>query len=214
MSCMKRALVITLALALSGGGAFLSAQRGLGGQGLGMYGLGPRLGENITLALEHQEHLQLTGDQVDALLLLQEGIREDVEPLGQEIDGLRASILAGDVSSLEGVTLLQDLFVAYETAADPYRIQVANLLSPAQHQALQGIMWETRPYYGRGLGLYGAGVGGAGYLGAGQSVWMGRAGLGLGRGAGMGIGLGRGARGMGRGLGRGGGRGLGLRWWR
>jgi hypothetical protein len=85
---------------------------------------------------------------------------------------------------------------------------VETILTPAQHQTLQMVMWETRP--GLGRGLYGAGTA----LG-----W--EYGLGLGQGAGLarpgslrpGLGQGLG-RGSGRGLGRGMGRGRGLRWWR
>ena len=51
MSLIRCALAMALALALTGGGHLLSAQQGLGGQGLGLYGVGPRLGENVALAL-------------------------------------------------------------------------------------------------------------------------------------------------------------------
>jgi len=231
MSRIRCGLVVALALAVSGGGHFLSAQRGWGGSGLGLNGVGPRLGENITLALENQSQLQLSQEQVDALGLLREGINMDVAPLEAEIDGLRASILAGDVNSVEGLSLLQELYTQYDVVAEPYRIEVTNILTPAQHESLQAIMWQTRPYGGRGLGLYGAGVVGTGQpLGLGRGIGLGR-GVGLGRGAGLaygrgvGLGYGRGVglgygrgiglgygRGVGRGLGRGAGRGLGLRW--
>ena len=67
MSPMKSGLVLALALAVSGGGHFLSAQRGFGGQGLGLYGAGPRLGENVAFALEFQGELDLSDDQVRSL---------------------------------------------------------------------------------------------------------------------------------------------------
>ena len=222
MSRVQSVLLVALALALSGGGHFLSAQRGLGGQGLGrqglgLYGLGPRLGENISLALENQSLLQLSQAQVEALRQMQGGIAENVGPLEEEIEGIRAGILAGEVNATDGLALIQDLYVEYDAVAAPFRTEIATVLSPAQPETLQAVMWETRPVAGPGAGVYGSGIrGGAGLatvrplgLGFGRGVGLGRAGgFGLGRSGGLGLG-----RGGGRGLARGGGRGLGWRRW-
>ena len=227
MSLIRCALVMAPALALSGGGHLLSAQQGLGGRGLGLYGVGPRLGENVELALEFQDLLGLSPEQVGSLQAIQDGIRQDVEPLEAEIASLRAGIMNGEVSRVDGLVQLQDFLAQFQAAADPYRIQVETVLTPAQHGALQGIMLETRPLQGRALGA--AGVGWNQGLRSGQGVWLGRgagrgfgpgAALGMGRGYGPGLGrgygpgMGRGyyGPGMGRGAVRGGGRGMGLRW--
>ncbi len=210
MSLIRCALVMALALALSGGGHLLSAQQGLGGQGLGLYGIGPRLGENVELALEFQDLLGLSAEQVGSLEALRNGIRQDVDPLGAEITDLRARLMAGEVSRVDGLVQLQDFLVQFQAAAEPYRIQVETLLTPAQHGALQGIMLETRPLQGRALGAAGMGMGWNPGFSSGQGMWLGRgAGPGYGRGAAMGFG-----RGGGPGLGRGAVRGVrrGLRW--
>lgn len=222
MSRIRSGLIMLLALAVSGGGQILSAQQGQGGRGLGLFGIGPRLGENVALALEFQDQLGLSQDQVASLQVLQNGIREDLEPLEAEVNGLRAGILAGEVNSGEGLATLQGLVTEYQAVAAPYRTQVDAILTPAQHQTLQGIMWENRPVQGQGLGVNSGVRPGLGY---GQGVWLGRgAGAGLGRGGGLGLRQGGGAwlgqgaglgRATGLGLGRGGGRGLGRgRQWR
>ncbi len=211
MSRIRCALVMALVLALAGGGHLLSAQQGLGGQGLGLYGVGPRLGENVELALEFQDLLGLSPEQVGSLEALQNGIRQDVEPLEAEIAFLRAGLMNGEVSRVDGLVQLQDFLIQFQAAAEPYRVQVENILTPAQHGALQGIMLETRPLQGRALGAAGWGMGWNPGFSSGQGVWLGRgAGRGLGRGAAMGFGRGGGP-GLGRGFVRGG-RGRGLRW--
>jgi hypothetical protein len=191
-------LILFFALALSGFGHLLSAQQGPGGRGLGLYGVGPRLGENVQMALELRQQLGLSPDQVEALRDLEAGIQEDVVPLDLQIAALRSQLLAGEVEWSAGLLQLQELQLQYQVAADPYRTRVTEVLSPDQHQALQALMFETRP--GAGLGL-GAGVRPLGGWGLGVGVSGGR---GLGRGGGLGLG-----RGGGLGLGRGGGRGLG-----
>ena len=211
MSRIRCALAMALVLALAGGGHFLSAQQGLGGQGLGLYGVGPRLGENVELALEFQDLLGLSPEQVGALEALQNGIRQDVEPLEAEIAVLRAGLMNGEVSRVDGLVELQDFLIQFQAVAEPYRIQVETLLTPAQHGALQGIMLETRPLQSRALGAAGLGVGWNRDFSSGQGVWLGRgAGRGFGRGAALGFGRGGGP-GLGRGFVRGG-RGRGLRW--
>ena len=208
MSMTKRCVGVFLAMALTGGGSTLAAQQGLGGgRGLGVYGLGPRLGENIELALEFQEQLGLSVEQVAALQEIQVLILQDVAPLEAEIDDLRGRMMSGEVVSLEGVSQLQDLRTRYQAVATPYRTGVATILTAEQHRQLQGLMFNTRlgerAYWGGATWGYGRGVGwGAGWggFGRGRSV-------GLRRGPGLGFpgGVGRGVwRGTGRGLRRGG----------
>ncbi|MFC1575866.1 hypothetical protein ACFL5A_04415, partial [Gemmatimonadota bacterium] len=129
MSPTKSSLALILALALSGGGQFLSAQGGLRGGGLGLYGLGPRLGENVELALAFQDQLGLSAEQVGSLQVFQTEIQRDVEPLENEIAGLRSGILAGEVDRVEGVLLLQELFSQYSAVAEPYQAGVENVLT-------------------------------------------------------------------------------------
>ena len=212
MSLTRCSLVIALALAVSGGGQFLSAQRGLGGGGLGLYGVGPRLGENVQLALDYQEQLGLSAEQVASLRDLVTGIQADVEPVESQIDALRAQLLAGEVEWGAGIYQLQELRIHYQAMADPYRAGVAAVLDADQHLALQAMMFETWPLVGEAwggapLGLGGTGPGlsqSAGRLPAVGSGWNSPVGIGRGGGRGLGWGVGRGAGwGIRRGLGRG-----------
>jgi hypothetical protein len=198
---MRRGITVLFFLALAGVGAPISAQQNPGpGGGLGLYGVGPRLGENIQLAVGSRETLGLSGEQVEALQELGVGVQRDVAPLELEIETLRTRIIDGEIAWATGVGQLQDLFAQYETAAAPYRTGIAGILTAQQHQALQEMMFETR-------------------FGSSATVRLGRAGLGRGRGLGVGAGLP--ARGLGlgpvyrrlpvvgRGMGRRGGRGFG-----
>ena len=191
MSAMKSGLVMVLALAVSGAAYPLSAQRGIAGGGLGLYGLGPRLGQNVEFALQYQADLGLTGEQIASLQELQVGIQQDVEPREAEIEALRSQIVAGEVNQTDGLVQLQQLLGQFQTAAAPYRTGVTTILTADQHLRLQDIMWSTG-------GVQGQYLGGAGY---GQGQYLGRAGVGLGVGRGM-------VRGAGRGVGLGAGRGV------
>ena len=81
MSVTRWNLAIALALVLSFGGSVLSAQESPARAGLGLYGLGPRLGENVELALELQDQLGLSAEQVGSLQTLRAGISKEVDPL-------------------------------------------------------------------------------------------------------------------------------------
>ena len=215
MSVTRWSLAIALAFVVSFGGSVLSAQEGQARAGLGLYGFGPRLGENLDLALELQEELGLSAEQVGSLKNLRAGVSKDVDPLAVEITGLRTMIMAGEVDRVEGLTRIQELLAAYEVVAAPYRTEVETVLTPTQHGILQSVMWEIRPGFGQGQGAFGQGQGSIG-LGLPRA-----SGLGLNRGVGLaasgypgrGVALGLGRSG-GRGLGRGVGRGRGHRWWR
>jgi len=192
MSAMKRAMIVVLALALSGGLNGVMGQRGLRGGGLGLHGLGPRLGGNVEMALEHQEDLSLTAQQIASLQEMQAGIQQSVTPLEGEITNLRTQIMEDEVDREEGLTRLRELMEQYRTAAEPYRSGVTTILTVDQHRRLQAQVQSDRRSEGRLLGRAGVGPG------EGRGVARG-AGRGVGRGVGWGD-----ARGMGRGVARGG----------
>jgi hypothetical protein len=219
MSRTGRILAVLVGLAVAMGAGPLAAQRGSPGGGLGLYGYGPRLGDNVQLALEHQEELGLSEEQVATLRNLQQGIQRDVAPLQTEIDDLRAHIIAGEVSRVDGLLTLEQLLADFQEAAAPYRTGITTVLTADQHARLQEIVWGTRPwtsigawaYGGSGLGLGVRAYGGWG-LGLGMRAYGGQP---LGRGVGIRGGrvLGWGTRASyGRGLGRGIGVGRGWRW--
>ena len=200
MFLKRGTLILCLALAISGAGQILSAQMGPVGGGLRLNGVGPRLGENVQMALEARDELGLTEDQMARLQELAAGIQEEVSPLETEIAGLQRQILAGEVDYVPSIRRLQDLHLQYDEVAAPYRTGVTSILSVDQHRVLQSIMFDTWPgtrgvWSGRGVGL-----------GRGAAYWGGR-GYGAGYGAGRGF-----ARGAGRGFSRAG-RGNN-RWWR
>ena len=216
MNGFRRFLVVFLTLFLVVGAEGLSAQRGLGGGGLGLYGFGPRLGENVALALELRGELGLSGEQVAALEDLGAGILLDVEPIEMEIEALRSQILTGGVTDRDGLLQLQSLLADYDVIADPYRSGIASILTVDQHLTLQAAMFDTRPYlgqpylgqgalgvgvgYGRGIaygrgGGYGFGYGARPAYGRGAAVGF-RGNMALGVRGGVGMGAGRAGRGF------------------
>lgn len=203
MSSIKQTLVIVVALAVSGAGSEAWAQRGAGWGGYGVNGIGPRLGENIGLALQNSDRLGLSEEQVAGLRTLQAGVEQEVAPLEAEVEALRAGMRTGEVSYATGAGELRTLLTELDSVSEPYRQRVAEILTPDQHLTLQGMMYDTRPYPGGWYGRAGPGVGVRSWGGTGVGV---RPRAGLGRGAAWG---GRGGRG--RWAGRGG-RGAG--WWR
>ena len=192
MSAMKRGIIVVLALALSGGLNGVMGQRGMRGGGMGLYGLGPSMGVNVELALEHQEELGLTSQQIASLQEMQAGIQQNVAPLETEITNLRTQIMEDEVDQEEGVAQLRELMEAYRTAAEPYRSGVTTILTVDQHRRLQAQVQSDRRAEGRLLGR----------AGVGRGVERGIA-RGAGRGVGRGVGRGA-ARGQGRGITRGG----------
>ena len=204
MFLTKRMVTLAFLLAAMGGATQLNAQRARGGGGLGIYGFGPRLGENVQLALENRDHLALSAEQVASLQELEGGIEQDLAPLQAEIDDLRYRIIGGEVGRVEGVTLLQELLADYRAMAAPYQTRVANILTADQHADLQTIMLATQPIPGagwgvgaeQGLGLSAGMAGGPGLAPlSGTLGGLGRpGGFYAGRGWGRGIGIQRGVR--------------------
>jgi hypothetical protein len=212
MFLKRSTLIFFVALAFSGAGQCLQAQWGPAGGGLRLNGIGPRLGENVQLALEARDELGLSSDQVAQLQELAAGIEAEVTPLDADIDALRSQIMAGDVDYVTGLRQLQELQLLYDEVADPYRTGVTSILSVEQHRVLQSIMFDSWPGAGSAWAGGGAWYGRMGRnraVGYGPGVGYGR-GAGLGRGAGVWGGYGRGAApGYGRGYARGFGRGVG-----
>jgi hypothetical protein len=198
-------LASILALAVCVEGNPVSAQQGVGGTGLRVYGVGPRLGENVQLALQNQQALGLSSEQVARLQDLQSGIEREIDPLETEIDAARLSLQTGSVSYTEGQARLQELLTRLETAAQPYRTAVAEILTANQHAALQQMLYATRPWWTPGYGRAGVGWGvvAPGPYGYGRGLGVVAPGA---------YGYGRGF-GVGRGWGRGPGRGMGWRAW-
>ncbi len=201
MSLMKGVLTGILALAVCAVANPVSAQRGVGGPGLRINGVGPRLGENVQLALQNQARLGLSSEQVARLQELQPGIESEIVPLENELNAARMSLQSGGVGYPEGQAQLQELLARFETAAQPYRTAVAEILTPTQHAALQQMLYATRPYWTPG---YGRAAVGWGAVAPGAYGGYGYGGYGYGRGFGAGRAWGGawGGRGWGRGAGR------------
>ena len=140
-----------------GGLTPLSAQLGRRPGGMGINGLGPRLGENIQLALENRLRLDLTDQQVAELTGLEREVQASLAPLQTEIDDLRFRILEGEVNRVDGSAQLRNLLADFEEMAAPYRTHVTEILSAGQHSQLQSIMLAARPdpWAGSGYGLGG-----------------------------------------------------------
>lgn len=148
-------MIVVLALALSGGLNGVMGQRGMRGGGMGLHGLGPSMGANVDLALEHQEELGLTAQQIASLQEMQAGILQNVAPLEGEITNLRTQIMEGEVDREEGLTRLRALLEQYRTAAEPYRSGVTTILTVDQHRRLQAQVQSDRRAEGRLLGRAG-----------------------------------------------------------
>jgi len=164
------ALVVALGVAVMP----LQAQRGQGfrGQGVGGQG-GPNIGHSLELALDHQEQLELTEDQVAQLLGLKAIIDEDVAGLGEEMKALRESIRTGEVEREEGVRQMEALRGELITASAPLRGRVQEILTVKQHNQLQPLAQRSRPGGGRVGTLQGVGRGRA-FQGRGRSSVKGR----------------------------------------
>ncbi len=164
------ALVVALGVAVMP----VQAQRGQGfrGQGFGGQG-GPNFGHSLELALDHQEKLGLTEDQVAQLQGLKATIDGDVAGLGEEMKGLRESIRAGEVERDEGVRQMEALRGELITASAPLRGRVQEILTVEQHNQLQPLAQRSRLGGGRAGPFQGVGRGRA-FQGPGRSSVRGR----------------------------------------
>ena len=193
------ALVVALAMAVMP----LQAQRGQGFRGQGFRGpQGPNMGYSLELALEHQDELELTQDQVARLLEVKALIDGDVGGLVEEMNELRENIRAGEVEWDEGGRQIQALRGELITASAPLRGRAQEILTVEQHNKLQPLVRQDRLGGGRMGALQGRGMtsfqgrgaasfqgrGAASFQGRGAASFQGRGGASLrGRGAGMGM---------------------------
>jgi hypothetical protein len=171
MLTKRMGMTVAFALAATLVASPVQAQRGLGMVRSG----GPNLGRSLEIALEHQEELGLTGDQLAQLQEMKAIIDQDLNPLSEEIKALREGVRAGDVDRSEGIRQLQELQGQFLSLSAPLRGRVAEILTVEQHNRLQPLVWQTRPgragaraFQGRmGRGGFGPGMrggrGGAGF---------------------------------------------------
>jgi len=148
-------LVVGLAVAVGLMATPLQAQQGFGVRG---QRAGPNMGRSLEVALDQQEQLGLTEDQVAQLQGLKAVIDEDVAVLGEEMRGLRESIRAGDVERDEGVRQMEALRGELITASAPLRGRVQEILTVEQHNILRPMAAQARPGGGRGGAFQGRGV--------------------------------------------------------
>jgi hypothetical protein len=169
------ALVIALGVAAGP----LEAQRGFGGRGRGFQDpAGPNLGSSAAVAIEHQEELALSGEQVAQLQEMKILMDGEIAGLTEEMNTLQEGIRAGDLDRADGFRQMDALRGELITASAPLRGRVQEILTVDQHNRLQPMVWEGRPGAGRG----GAARGG---LGVTVSPRGGGAFQGQGRGAGV-----------------------------
>ena len=129
----------------------VEGQRGAGFRGAGpRVGGGPFLGQSVEKALEAQEELGLSQDQVRELQGLKAVMDGDVTPLMEEMKTLRESIQNGDVDRDEGFRRMQALTGELLTASSPLQGRVQEILTVEQHNRLQPLVRENRPGQGRG----------------------------------------------------------------
>ncbi|MFH1763449.1 MAG: Spy/CpxP family protein refolding chaperone [Gemmatimonadota bacterium] len=167
------ALVVALGVAVMP----LQAQRGMGLRGPGVRGPGgPNMGHSLDLALENQEELGLTEDQVVQLKELKTIVDRDVVGLAEEMKELREGIRAGEVERNEGMRQMEALRGEWITASAPLRGRVQEILTVEQHDQLLPLVRQDRP--------------GGGSVGAFQGrAFQGRGAVSV-RGSGMGMGMG------------------------
>jgi len=177
------ALVVALAMAVMP----LQAQRGQEFRGQGFRGPGgPNMGYSLELALERQDELELTQDQVARLKELKALIDGDVGGLVEEMNELRESIRAGEVEWDEGGRQIQALRGELITASAPLRGRAQEILTVEQHNKLQPLVRQDRLGGGRMGALQGRGM--TSLQGRGMTSFQGRGGASFqGRGAGMGM---------------------------
>ena len=171
MSGKWRVLGGALMVALSVSVSPLQAQRG---QGRGRAGMdrpgGPNMGKSVELALENQEELGLSQDQVGQLQEIQGVLDGQVAGLMEEMKGLRESLRAGEVDRDDGLRRMEALRGELITASAPLRGRVQEILTLDQHNRLQPMVRQGRPLGRRPGVAMGSGRGGSGVRGGGFSA--------------------------------------------
>jgi Spy/CpxP family protein refolding chaperone len=144
----KRMLGVALVVGLGVSLAPLHAQRGPGP----WRGPGPNMGRSLDLALDHQEELGLSRDQVSRLDELRIVLEGDVLPLAETMRALREAIWAGEIDRPEGFRQMEALRGELITVSAPLMGRIQEILTVEQHRKLQAIVWEARPGFG-GAGM-------------------------------------------------------------
>ena len=140
------ALVIAAAVAVLP----LHAQRGQGFRGQGFGGQrGPNLGHSLELALENQETLGLSQEQVAQLQELNGVMDDEVAGLVEELRGVEESFRAGDLDRDQASRQIQALRGELLTASAPLRGRIQEVLTVEQHNKLQPLARQARPGIGR-----------------------------------------------------------------
>lgn len=116
-------------------------------------GGGPFVGQAVEKALENQQKLGLTRDQVSQLQELKRILDTQVTPLAEEMKTLREKIRSGQVERNEGLREMQALAGRLMEAAAPLRGRMPEILTEAQHRQLREILRAERPAGRGGLGL-------------------------------------------------------------
>jgi Spy/CpxP family protein refolding chaperone len=130
----------------------VEGQRGMGFRGVGPRGGGgPFMGQSVEKALENQEELGLSQDQISELQGLKSVLDGDVTPLMEEMKTLREGIQSGDVDRDEGFRRMQALRGELLTASAPIQGRVQEILTVQQHSRLQPLVRQDRPGLGRGV---------------------------------------------------------------
>lgn len=173
------AAVLALCLATTA----VEGQRGAGPRGAGPRGGGgPFMGQSIDVALENQEALELSQEQVRELQGLKSVMDGDVSPLVEELKALREGLRNGEVDRTERFRQMQALQGELLTASAPLQGRVQEILTVDQHRRLQPLVRRDRlgqregAAAGPGLGFRGR----AGSQGIRGRVGGGRTGLGIG----------------------------------
>lgn len=153
--------VLGLSTALAMGLVPVQAQQGPTGPGQGLAPPGgPHMGWSLELALENQEELGLSGQQVAELEELKTVIDRDVAGLAEEMRVLRESIRSGELERDEGFRRMEALRGEVITASAPLRGRVQEILTVEQHNELQRLVRAERPGPGRGGAMRGGRAGG------------------------------------------------------
>ncbi|MGD2122428.1 MAG: hypothetical protein PVJ76_11820 [Gemmatimonadota bacterium] len=158
-----RVMGIALLVALSISASPLHAQRGLARSRADIQRPGgPNLGQSVELALENQEKLELSQDQVAQLQEMKTVLDSEVAGLAEEMKGVRESIWAGEVDRDEGFQQIEALRGRLITASAPLMGRVQEILTVEQHNKLQPMVRRGRPGLGRAAavaGFRGSGTG-------------------------------------------------------
>jgi len=112
----------------------------------------------VAVAIEHQEELELSGEQVAQLQEMKSLVDGEIAGLTEEMNTLQEGIRAGDLDRADGFRQMDALRGELITASAPLRGRVQEILTVDQHNRLQPMVWEGRPRSGRG----GAAQGGRG----------------------------------------------------